>query len=74
MDPEPQQEPMTAEEENRIFRELLFAAHGFGYADDGEMQSTNKFPFIDFKRDSAAEIRAKITERNLRAMNLGSGT
>ena len=56
-------------EENRIFRELLFAAHGFGYADDGEMQGTNKFPVIDFKRDTAAQIRVSIMERNLRTLD-----
>lgn len=58
---------------DRIFRQLLFAAHGFGYGDDGEMQGTNKRPIIDFKRDAAEEIQDKIQARNLLALAKARG-
>src|SRR3546814_5458635 len=34
------------------------------YGDDGELQDNSAQPFIDWRRDSAQEIRAKIQERS----------
>lgn len=36
------------------------------YRDDGELQDNQMQPFIDWRRDSAATIRTKITERGNR--------
>lgn len=38
------------------------------YGDDGELQDNSAQPFIDWRRDSAQEIRAKIQERGNRAI------
>lgn len=53
------------ESENLIFRQLLFGAHsrGLGYGDDGELQDCTKWPYIDWKRDSAGEIQHKLLAR-----------
>src|SRR3546814_17317860 len=37
------------------------------YGDDGELQDNRAQPFIDWRRESAQEIRAKIQERGNRA-------
>lgn len=57
-------EASRIQEENRILRELLFVAHGAGYGDDGELQNNQCQPYIDFRRDTAMEIKAKIITRN----------
>ena len=36
------------------------------YCDDGELQDARADPFIDFKRDSVADIRCAMVERNER--------
>lgn len=33
------------------------------YLDDGELQDNTEIPYIDFKRDSAAEILIKLKKR-----------
>lgn len=38
------------------------------YGDDGELQDNRTFPPIDFRHDSAMEIRRKIHERGMRAL------
>lgn len=35
------------------------------YHDDGELQDSREYPWIDWKRDSVSEIRRKLTERAL---------
>lgn len=53
------------EAENKSFRRLLFGFHSCSgvYGDDGEMQCNRCF--IDFKRDSAAAIKAKLSQKAL---------
>lgn len=41
---------------------IAYAGSRF-YGDDGELQDDREIPFIDFKRDSVAEIKRKISER-----------
>ena len=54
--------------ENEQLREML--AHLYAgsalYCDDGELQDARATPFIDFKRDSVADIRYAMVERNER--------
>lgn len=54
--------------ENEQLREML--AHLYAgsdlYCDDGELQDARATPFIDFKRDSVADIRCAMVERNER--------
>ena len=52
--------------ENRQLRRMLAVRIGGSglYRDDGELQDASQHPFIDFKRDSADEIQAKLIERN----------
>ena len=53
------------EAENEQLREML--AHLYAgsalYCDDGELQDSRASPFIDFKRDSVADIRCAMVER-----------
>jgi len=51
--------------ENRELRIMLAIAHaGLDlYTDDGEFQDNRVQPFIDFRRDSVAEIERKLRER-----------
>jgi hypothetical protein len=51
-------------------RRLLWIAHshGIGYGDDGEMQDCSRIPFIDFKRNTVADIETKILMRNQAAI------
>ena len=53
--------------ENRKLRELLFVGHGCGgaalYGDDGELQDNSCG--IDFRRDSAADIEARIVAHGI---------
>lgn len=53
---------VTADEKR--LRRLLAVAHGLTYGDDGELQSSEPKPAIDFKRDSVDEIERKIMQRN----------
>lgn len=57
-------------QEIRALRELLAVTYcGFGlYHDDGELQDNTSIPCIDFKRDTVAEIKAKMRERSLRRL------
>ena len=59
------------EAECRELRLLLAIRVGRGmlYTDDGELQDNSVAPFIDFKRDSAAEIGRKLQERGRRSLN-----
>jgi hypothetical protein len=55
------------EEENIRLRTMLalnVAGHRL-YSDDGALQDATELPFIDFKRDTAEEINAKIYQRGL---------
>lgn len=51
--------------ENRELRIMLAIAHaGLNlYTDDGELQDNRCHPWIDFKRDSVAQIEQKLHER-----------
>ena len=55
----------TQKAENEQLREML--AHLYAgsdlYCDDGELQDARTEPFIDFKRDSVADIRCAMVER-----------
>ena len=44
---------------------LLYAGSDL-YCDDDELQDARATPFIDFKRDSVADIRCAMVERNER--------
>jgi len=54
--------------ENEQLREMLARLYAGSdlYCDDGELQDGRFKPFIDFKRDSVAEIRYAMVERNER--------
>lgn len=58
----------TFERENRELRVMLALAHcGFNmYHDDGELQDSREHPWIDWRRDSVADIQSKLTERALK--------
>lgn len=58
---------MTIEDENRELRVMLAIAHaGLSlYTDDGELQDNRCHPWIDFKRDSVAQIEEKLHRRHL---------
>lgn len=58
-------------DENRRLRSLLAVHYGWPglYMDDGELQDKRMQPFIDFKRDSVAQIESKIRERALRMLH-----
>lgn len=51
--------------ESRKLRELLAVSYAgvHLYTDDGELQDNREQPAIDFLRDSADEIRAKMQQR-----------
>lgn len=54
--------------ENEQLREMLARLYAGSdlYCDDGELQDARATPYIDFKRDSVADIRRAIVERNER--------
>jgi len=54
--------------ENEQLREMLARLYAGSdlYCDDGELQDARATPYIDFKRDSVAEIRCAMVERNER--------
>ena len=54
--------------ENEQLREMLARLYAGSdlYCDDGELQDARAEPFIDFKRDSVADIRCAMVERNER--------
>lgn len=56
------------EAENEQLREMLARMYAGSdlYCDDGELQDARAEPFIDFKRDSVADIRCAMVERNER--------
>ena len=39
------------------------------YCDDGEMQDSREQPFIDFKRDTIAELKDKMEQRGLNRLH-----
>lgn len=53
------------EAENEQLREMLARLYAGSdlYCDDGELQDARAEPFIDFKRDSVADIRCAMVER-----------
>lgn len=57
----------TTHDEKRL-RGLLARRVGLTYGDDGELQSSEPRPAIDFKRDSVDEIERKLYERAIAAM------
>jgi hypothetical protein len=67
--------PMDMPQEEFSLRLMLCMAYaGSGaYTDDGEMQDNSSLPFIDFRRDSAAEIQRKIIQRNLETVSAKTG-
>jgi hypothetical protein len=56
--------------ECRLLRRLLCNAYAgsLAYTDDGEAQDNRAFPVIDFLRDSAPSIKAKMEQRGLAAL------
>ena len=56
------------EAEIEQLREMLARLYACSdlYCDDGELQDARGEPFIDFKRDSVADIRCAMVERNER--------
>lgn len=62
-----------AEDDNKKLRRLLAirVSGAMLYADDGELQCNKELPFIDFKRDSSAEIERKLIERGLNSIKKG---
>ena len=58
----------TQKAENEQLREMLARLYAGSdlYCDDGELQDARTEPFIDFKRDSVADIRCAMVERNER--------
>ena len=56
------------EAENEQLRAMLARLYAGSdlYCDDGELQDARAEPFIDFKRDSVADIRCAMVERNER--------
>lgn len=58
----------TQKAENEQLREMLARLYAGSdlYCDDGELQDARTEPFIDFKRDSVADIRYAMVERNER--------
>jgi len=56
--------------EDAELRRLLAFAHGVTYADDGELQDSSDFPFIDYKRDTAEALKAKIYQRGMNQLAL----
>lgn len=76
MEENPHKRPASMTEENKILRELLAIRVGgiAGlYTDDGELQDNTVHPCIDFRRDSAQEIRRKLTERGRRQLEAIQG-
>ena len=64
-------EAEKAQEEAKIFRELLWLSHGHTgqYGDDGTMQCIQcmiEYGFYDWKNTPAAEIEERITMANMR--------
>lgn len=56
-------------DKNELMLRRLLAGQVAGallYADDGELQDTTNFPYIDFLRDSPEEIQRKLLARTLR--------
>jgi hypothetical protein len=64
------EELATLRTENRELRIMCAIAHcGLAlYHDDGELQDSREYPWIDWKRDSVSEIEAKLHERAIRRM------
>lgn len=60
---------VTADEKR--LRGLLARRVGLTYGDDGELQSGEPAPAIDFKRDSVDDIERKLYERQVAAMAKG---
>jgi hypothetical protein len=56
--------------DNRLLRMCLaFAYSGSAlYGDDGELQDNSMQPFIDYRRDSVAQIQEAMQERGLRKL------
>ena len=56
--------------ENKLLRVILALRAGRPgmYHDDGELSDATMHPFIDFKRDSAEEIEAKLMERGRKTL------
>jgi len=64
---------MSAEEDVKILRELLWLNHGHTgqYGDDGEMQCAecmHEYGFYDWKRTPVKEIRDRIQTANIKKM------
>jgi hypothetical protein len=62
--------PVVAGEAVRLRRMLAFAYSGANlYTDDGELQDNARQPYIDFLRDSPEQIKAKMRDRALAALD-----
>ena len=56
--------PVSDELELRRMLAWSYSGHHL-YCDDGELQDSQEHPFIDFKRDTIAELKRKMEERGL---------
>ncbi|GAD20906.1 hypothetical protein [Acidovorax sp. MR-S7] len=67
---EAQAAPAALDVENRSLRRMLCVAHAgaLAYMDDGEAQDCREMPWIDFLRDSPAEIQDKLHRRALKQL------
>lgn len=63
----PQPAVAVPNESEKAIRRLLCSVYAgpLAYTDDGEAQDNREHPHIDFMRDSADEIQAKMRQRNL---------
>ena len=62
--------PATGSDEAELRRMLAWAYSGHQlYCDDGELQDSREQPFIDFKRDTIADLRDKMEQRGLNRLH-----
>ena len=61
---------MPGSDEAELRRMLAWSYSGHHlYCDDGELQDSREQPFIDFKRDTIAELKDKMEQRGLNRLH-----
>ena len=53
----------------RVLLAVIYCPSPALYSDDGELQDSRERPHIDFRRDSVADIEAKMRERGRRKLS-----
>jgi hypothetical protein len=61
--------PEGTTDNEKALRRLLAVRVGLTYSDDGELQSSEPRPAIDFKRDSVEDIEQKLMVRAFNRMS-----